>query len=252
MATPSSSPHAELRDIEQPLDDYRPVSALAIAGLLLGLCSVLALIHPVLWLVPLSGVLFDWWALRRMAVASPPLLGRKAALVGMTLSLIFGLSGPIQYWVHCRALRAEAIELADEWFTALRENRPDYAFRLTHRPTSKAERARPPTVDHAIGEEPLTPLRKEVKEQPQEILLKLGKKARVRLFKHEAVWRDDASEGTRDAYVVTVGQGDEAVSFFVRIGCLRSQNHATGEWQWQITKHDFLGYPDPELFGALE
>lgn len=252
MAHLSSSPHNELRDIEEPLDDYRAVSGLAITGLLLGVCSVLALIHPVLWLLPLAGIVCDWLALRQMALASPPLLGRKAALIGMALSLIFGLSGPVQYWVHRRALRAEAIELADEWFTALRENQPEYAFRLTRQPTTKAARARPPVADRGSQEEYLKALRNAVHEEPTELLLKLGKKAHVRLFQHDTVWRDEINEGVRDLYAVTVGKGSEAVSFFIRIGCSRSQNRGTGEWEWQLTKHEFISFPDPQVLEALE
>lgn len=252
MMPVSSSPQTEPRDLEQPADDYRAVSALSITALLLGLCSVLALIHPVLWLVPLAAVLIAWLALRRIAVASPPLLGRKAALIGMTLALIFGLSAPIQDWLHRRVLRGEAIELADEWFTALRQNKPDYAVRLSRHPTSKASRERPPTADSADRDGLLTEVKRVVREQPVELLLKLGNKAHVRHYQHEAVWWDERNEGARDIYVVTVGKGSEAVSFFVRIGCLRSQDLASGEWQWQITKHELIVYPDPTVVNALD
>lgn len=249
---PSSSLHTESRDIEEPLDDYSPVSALAITGLVLGLCSALALIHPVLWLIPLSAVLLACLALLKIAVASPPLLGRKAALLGLALALIFGISAPIQHWAHRRALRVDAMELADEWFTALRLNRPDYAVRLTRRPSSKASRAKPPMADPANQDGMLTEVRKAIHEQPMEVLLKLGKKAHVRLFQHEAVWWDESNEGVRDTYVVTVGKPSDAVSFFVRLGCLRSQDRASGEWQWQITKHELIAFPDPDVLGALE
>lgn len=251
MAPISSETDTRPRDIEEPLDGYRAVSGLAITSLLLGSISIVAMIHPVLWVLPLAGMVAAWWALRQIAFGSPPLLGRKAALVGLTLSLIFGLSGPIQYWAHRRALRAEALEIADEWFTAWRENRPDYAVRLTRHSTSKSGRARPPLADATNREQILGSVRKTVHEQPAELLLKLGKQARVRLFQHDSVWWDESTEGVRDVYVVTVGKGSDAVSFFIRLSLLRSQDLATGEWQWQITKHDFISYPDPLVVDAL-
>lgn len=252
MVPISPSPQTEPRDIEAPPDDYRPVSGLAIGGLLVSFCSALALIHPVLWVVPLSGIFFSGLALRRIATASPPLLGRKAALVGMTISLIFGLAAPLQYWAHRRALRAEALEIANEWFTALRENRPDYAVRLSQQPTTKAARALPPLTDGQKREQFLQSVRDAIHQQPMELLLKLGKKAHVRLVKNNAVWHDEASEGVRDTFAVTVGSGSEAVSFFVRLSTLRSQDRATGQWQWQITKHDFISSPDSDVLEAFE
>lgn len=250
--SPSSAPDARPRDIEEPLDDYRPVSGFAVAGLLLGLGSVAALIHPVLWVVPLCGVVATWYALRQIALGSPPLLGRKAALIGLTLSLIFGLSGPLVNWAHRRALRAQALEMAAEWFTAWRENRPDYAIRLSQRSTTKTGRDKSPLAESDSRDRLLGSLRKDVHEQPADLLLKLGKQAHVRHFQNESIWWDDANEGVRDLYVVTVGQGSDAVSFFVRLGLLRSQDRATGEWQWQITKHEFVTFPDGQLLDALE
>lgn len=252
MLPTASSPQTERRDFEEPLDDYRPVSTMAIGALLLGLCSATALIHPVLWVVPVAGASCAWLALRRIAAASPPLLGRKAALVGLTLALIFGISAPIQHGLHRYALRAEAIELANEWFTALRQNKPDYAVRLSLRAVSKASREKPPLADMTDRERLLSEVRKAIREQPLELLLKLGTKAHVRFFQNDAVWWDEKNEGVRDTYVVTVGQGSEAVSFFVRLGFVRSQDLASGEWQWQITKHELIGYPDPAVFGAFD
>lgn len=252
MSPLSSSLSPKPLDAEDIIESYRAVSSLAVAGLILGLCSVVALIHPVLWLVPLVGIAIDCMALRQIAMASPPLLGRKAVLIGMTLSLIFGIAAPIQYGAHRRALRAEAIELAEEFFTVLRENRPDYALRLTRQPTTKTARTKPPMAMPSMGEDALASVRKFTQEQPAELLLKVGKRAHVRLYQHGEVWRDESTEGVRDTYVVTVDEETQPVSFFVKLGCTRSQDLATGEWQWQISKNEFVSYPTEELLERLE
>lgn len=245
MSPLSPSASSKPLDVEDLTENYRAVSVLAVAGLILGLCSVVALIHPVLWLVPLAGVVTDCMALRQIAIASPPLLGRKAVLIGMALSLIFGIAAPIQYWAHRRALQADAIEVAAEFFTALRENRPDYALRLTRYPTTKTSREKPPSSMPGIGED--ASVRKFTQQQPAELLLKLGKRAHVRLYRHVDVWRDESMEGVHDIYVITVDEETKPVSFFMKLGCTRSQDRSNGEWQWQIGKHEFISYPTEDF-----
>lgn len=252
MSPISSALTTKPLDVEEPIESYRAICIAAVVGLILGLLSILALIHPLLWLVPLAGIATDWLALKHITMASPPLLGRKAVLVGMTLSLIFGIAAPVQYWIYRRALRADAIEVAEEWFTALRENRPDYAMRLTRNPTSKAARAKPPSPLPTMGEDALAPVRKETQEQPAELLLKLGKRAHVRLYQHDEVWFDESAQGARDTYVVTVEDKTGPVSFFVKLGCSRSQDLSTGDWQWQITRHEFVSFPSQDLLDSLE
>ncbi len=50
---------------------YRAISSLALAGLLAGLLSPLAMFAPVLWLVPLAAVLVSGLALRRLTARDP-------------------------------------------------------------------------------------------------------------------------------------------------------------------------------------
>lgn len=252
MPPVSSSLSTKPLDVEDLTDNYRPICVTAVGGLIIGLLSILALVHPLLWLLPLAGIVADWVALRQIATTSPRLLGRKAALVGMTLSLIFGLAAPIQHQIHRRALQADAIEVANEWFTALRENRPDYALRLTQQPTTKAARAKPPVPMAAMGEDALAPVRRATEEQPAALLLKLGKRAHVRLYQHEEVWSDESLQGVRDIYVVTVDENTNPVSFFVKLGCTRNQDLSNGEWQWQVTKREFVSFPSEGLKETLE
>ncbi len=217
------------------------------AGLIAGLFSATALIHPLLWLVAWLAIVVNALALRRIAALRPMLIGRKAALVGLASSLIFGISGPVQYLVHRRALRSEAMEIAQEWLTDLRENRPEMAHQMAQFPQTAMARAKSPLPDYESGKVPLDPLRKFVREPPVDLLLKLGKRARIRWYANEDVWADRGSEGVRDIYAVTVGDGPQATSFFIRLGTTRLRDLATGEWQWQVSKHEFVSGPPAGL-----
>lgn len=69
---------------------YRPVSATAVAAAALGLASALALVSPVLWVLPLVGVAVALAALADVGRPHAAKAGRLAALTGLGLSLGFG------------------------------------------------------------------------------------------------------------------------------------------------------------------
>ena len=72
---------------------YRAVAGQAVVGLIFGLLAPLALVDPLLWAVPALGVLLSGWALRRIRRSEPALAGRKMALAGLVLSLLFAGRG---------------------------------------------------------------------------------------------------------------------------------------------------------------
>src|SRR5689334_5841351 len=103
---------------DSDLIEYRPVSGWCVAAVLLGLASILALIHPLLWSVPLAGVCVSLLALRRLDRSETKLLGRKAALVGLAFSLIYGVAAPVRVVARDRWLRTRAERLGDEFVAA--------------------------------------------------------------------------------------------------------------------------------------
>ena len=69
--------------------DYAAVSATAVTALVIGLGGGLALLHPVLLLLPLTGVILAILSLRRIAQSAATQTGRKLAWAGLVLSGIF-------------------------------------------------------------------------------------------------------------------------------------------------------------------
>lgn len=236
--------------IEDDLIQYRAVSGWAVTGLLLSLFSILAYAQIMIWLIAVAAILVNAVALKRIAEASPPLVGRKAALIGLALSLIIVIGKPIQVTLSDRELRSESLKVADEWFTALRDNRPEVAHRLTKSPTTSETRALPALKEYE-NTVLMDTLRKFCRDPLIELLLKLGKRAHVRLYQHEVSWEQQGAEGARDFYVVTLGSGPNAVSFFVVLGTTRTRDLTTGKLQWQVTKYEFLHSPVAEIADAL-
>ncbi|MFM9058771.1 MAG: hypothetical protein ACKOSQ_06585 [Planctomycetaceae bacterium] len=69
---------------------YRPVSAIAVGAAAIGLASMLALLSPALWVLPLVGIAVSIAALVDVGRRDAPKAGRLAALAGLGLSLGFG------------------------------------------------------------------------------------------------------------------------------------------------------------------
>lgn len=123
---------------ELELPPYHALSPAAVAGLVLGILSPLALVGPGLWVLPcLAGVLSLlglWRTARREG-----LLGRGVALAGLLLATSMAAAGPAAWYGQRWLLVRETRPFADAWFALLAEGRPEKAFLLTLPP-----RWRPP------------------------------------------------------------------------------------------------------------
>lgn len=106
---------------------YRPVSSLAVAALIVGCVSALALVSSVFWVLPLVGAALAVVAVRDVTRSGVAKAGGLAALAGLALSLGFGAqavtAAATARWLA--ASRAEAA--AGFWLDALCDGRFDDA-----------------------------------------------------------------------------------------------------------------------------
>ena len=106
---------------------YRPVSSLAVAALIIGCVSALALVSPVFWVVPLVGVALAVVAVRDVSRSGVAKAGGLAAVAGLALALGFGAqavtAAATARWLA--AARAEAA--AGFWLEAVCDGRSDDA-----------------------------------------------------------------------------------------------------------------------------
>jgi len=113
---------------------YRALSASAMAGLLLGLLSPLALLAPPLWSVPLLGILVSGWALGRIARNASALAGWKAALAGLLLAMLFLAAAATDRIAYRLRVCGQAQRFAFQWFEFLAGGHPQKAFQLKLHP----------------------------------------------------------------------------------------------------------------------
>jgi hypothetical protein len=119
---------------DEQVAEYRPVSGWAVAGLVIGLLSPLALADPLLWAVPIIAGIVCFRAFVHLKQKAPAMIGRKAALAGLWLA-VFSLSAAYGDWMYLRwRMRDEARQSVLFWFDLLAKDRPELAFQLTLTP----------------------------------------------------------------------------------------------------------------------
>jgi hypothetical protein len=122
---------------EKPLAGYRGVSLTAVIALVLGIASILALVHPLLWVVPPVAVVVALIAIRAIDAPDSNLTGRNLALVGLAIALVFGLWAPSRAITRQAKLFGQARVFADEWFELVRAGKLHEAHQLTLAPIER-------------------------------------------------------------------------------------------------------------------
>lgn len=139
---------------EPPIDataDYRPVSPLAVAALVAGCCSALALVTRFAWALPLVGTALAAAALADVARPEARKAGRLAALAALGLSLGFGAQAISGLLVDRWIMAGRAKAAAQTWIDAVREGRTTEALGLCT-PTVLPVSSLPPGLEHEEAE----------------------------------------------------------------------------------------------------
>jgi hypothetical protein len=147
----SAKPRAGLSMAEsEELPQYRRPSAAAIAGFLVGLASPLALIHPMLWVVPVVAAIVSLVGVRATRRAAPggkadldpPLTGRLFAVLGLALAVLFAGWAPARYFSRREALIRQSREFAEHYFETVQAQQLKELHQISRRPQDR----RPPGV----------------------------------------------------------------------------------------------------------
>jgi hypothetical protein len=222
----------------EPELEYRSVEPWAIAGLVLGLLSPIALLSSVLWLTPLFGIAANALALRRLQQDGNR-AGRAAALAGLGLSVLFGVVPVAQMAADYMLLKDQPRELADRFLEYLQHDEPRKALMLRSVPDFRKSL----DDDEAVklffrnNKEAKADLEKFVQLPIARTILALGERAKIRFFATLGVGtRGDRAQVN---YCYTVTFDDEQGK---KKTLLPTQNSDLNPWRVQ----DFLGPIDPD------
>jgi hypothetical protein len=233
-----SVPDVRITDSQDAeLAGYQPLAGQAVAGLLFGLLSPLALVDLKLLAFPGLGVVLSWWALRRIKRADPALGGRKMALAGLAISLLFIAAAPADCMIYRWMLGNEAQQFSTLWFKYLAQDEPQNAHQLTVGP-----QARQPLDERLWAVYRAAPrMRQELEDYVKtplvRTLLALGPKARVRFYQTAGYTVVTNNDQVDLVYAVTYEDENERKSFFVLVRAVRLKLRGGGA-DWRIMQTD--------------
>ncbi len=197
-------PAAEFDDQER---NYRTVEPWAIAALVLGAASATALLDPILWLVPLLGLGAGFVALARLH-GDANRSGRPAALIGLALSIVFGMAPLAQLATTWIMLARQSRAVGDQFMEFLQEQSPEKALMLRFAPDQRRPFDELLWAYYKNDNEAKQNLQTFVEHPLVKTLLALGPKAEIRFYKTVRV----GSEGSRglvsSLYTVTYPDED--------------------------------------------
>ena len=216
---------------------YHALAGQAVLGLILGLLAPLALVDPAFWSIPAFGTFFGGWAIRRIKNHAGELAGRKMALAGFTLSLLFAAMAPTDWFVYRWMVRSEARQFSALWFKCLTGDEPQKAYQLTLAPPSR--RALDDRLwDFYRGAPRLREALEGYVQQPLvRTLLALGPRAQVRFNQTTKQTREKGNDQVEQLYAVTYEEEGQRKSFFVCVVMERLKLD-NGDADWRVVQTD--------------
>jgi len=222
---------------------YRELCVTAVVGLVLGVLSATALVDPLMWFVPVVAAVVSAVALRRIARSESVLVGRKRAMAGLMLAVLFGVAAVTDYTVYRHLVRQQGQRFAEEWFALLMAGEPQKAYQYLMPPDER----HPPDGDlwkfYRESDHYHRQLLAFAKRPEVRTLVALGSNALVRYYETDG----QMSSGERDelfqAYAVTYDDAGKRKTFF--IGLTLTRHHLDdGRAAWQIidVHKDFTPY----------
>ena len=218
---------------------YRALSSLALAGLLAGLLSPLAMLSPVLWLAPLAAVVLSGLALRQIAVRSPELVGRPAALVGLVLGVSMLVAAPANDFVYRYLLGRQARQFAMMWIDDVRRGEVYKAHQLMLAPKQRLTSPDKLGEYYRKTETMREGLFHAVNEPALRTLFALGTAAEIRFYETAAVFHQEPAEVVEQTYAVTYpDERQRPKTFFITLVMQRSIESSSHRVAWTMARVD--------------
>lgn len=225
--------------------EYRPVSRLAIVACALGAASALGLSSSLFWFVPWLAVAIAVGALWQIQRSPDPMLGRRAAAIGIALAVFFGGWAYSEAFLWRSYLQREAKQNALVWFDLMLNDKIEPAFRLTQSPDQRAT----PTIADPSDPNPHRVNRYEnfLKMESVQSIIDLHGKGKPRFERFVAFEKFGKSDmiSLRIQLLSTNHGLIESTPYFVVME--RTVNERMREAQWRVEKVERIVSHDPTL-----
>jgi hypothetical protein len=119
------------------LEDYRPISPLVVAACVAAVLSLLAVAHPLLWVLPVVAVVLSISAIVRVSAEHSRSGGRGVAVAALCFAALIGSYAPARSISRDRALFSQARAKAEEWISLIQQGRIQEAHQLSLSPSDR-------------------------------------------------------------------------------------------------------------------
>jgi hypothetical protein len=220
---------------EADVVSYRAVSKVAVVSALIGAFSFLALMHPILVLLPLTAVVLAVVALRAIRVSTAGLTGRALAVVGLALGALFLSAAATRTvsrdWIMTRRGR----QFAADWLQLVAADEREKAYEMTLTP----ERRQLPGADlrkfYSDDAERFEQLQQFFDDSPLEVIVEHGRDGQFRLREIlDSGHASDYGDYVSAMFSFDYSDGQRRVSQPVHIVVRRLLHRRTGRGQWFV------------------
>jgi hypothetical protein len=218
------------------------ISGLAVVSLLLGLASPLSLVAPLLWAIPLFGAALAMVTVRRVASSDGALIGRRAAVIGLALSVACLCAAATRSVVSEQMLSQQARSIALKWLALVESGDVSSAYEYTtdntRGPLPPIEPGRPVLLRDPIGDFRGIPLIR--------FLMSAGKGARTEFDKDLEITEE--SNGTfrvKQQFLVIPAGGSESSAVVVHVTAERARRSILEGPKWLVLEYGSDNLPAP-------
>lgn len=234
----------ELHEVQQ--EGYRAICGLAVAGLVLGLLSIVALVDYRAAAVAAAGAVVSALALWQIARRSPELTGRKAAVAGLVLSLAMGGVAVGHVLAYRWLLTRQSREVARAWFDLMATGQPQAAYQFHLPPADRQPSGSDLWRFYQADATQYEALNKYVASPGIRALLALGKNVTIRPYAIESVDTRSEHRKVTELYSATYEHDGRKTTFLVRMTMKRQADDAAGRAVWQILNAEGGARPEWE------
>ena len=251
------STHWESAEDVQEVESYRQWSLLAILALLCGVVSLTAFMYSYCVFIAIGGILLSLWAYFHVKRSQGALLGSKAALWGLSLSIIAIVGVSVLWSYYQYTVRTEANRFLRIWFDAVKSKNirlvmemknPTWSRKLDSDLTDwwKSKLTHKGETDREFVDIFIT----SINDPCLKTLWALGDRADITYYKTINNFYHDSKDSLVMIYAVTVAKPDDVndrETFFIKLGAERTRNpRDTTQLGWAITSFPSLFKELPE------
>ena len=216
--------------VSSELTSYRSINPWAIAALLGGVASPLALVNELLIAVPLAGVFLALLALRNIARDNEVSTGLGFARAGLFLCTLFLAFVPAQITFRIQRMRESALELADETVRLLQAGRGYEVHHLTSRRFAGRDQSRDLAEYYAEDPKLLEVYKRFIEAEPLKRLLDPPREYTFERQSLETSWRDDGDSFVARYRIVPNDHAQSAFEVWVVVRRLFDQETRAPVW----------------------